>query len=80
MALDRRVGLSIGNEGTGDARLPGVTKTAPFLNDAVVKNTRRYLFHHPDDDPLHGLELPMPRTRELASPEVAGGLIRGLFE
>lgn len=30
--LDRRVGLSMGNEGTGDLQLPGVAKTALYLN------------------------------------------------
>jgi hypothetical protein len=72
--LDRRVALSMGDGSTGDAQCAGVTKTAIYLNDAMAKNARRYLFHHPEDDPFRGLELPGPRTRELASPEAAIGL------
>jgi uncharacterized protein DUF4238 len=73
--LDRRVALSMGGGSTGDARCAGVTKTAIYLNDAMVKNARRYLFHHPEDDPFRGLELPGPRTRELANPEAASELV-----
>jgi hypothetical protein len=72
--LDRRVALSMGDGSTGDAQCAGVTKTAVYLNDAMAKNARKYLFHHPEDDPFTGLELPGPRTRELASPEEAIGL------
>jgi hypothetical protein len=78
--LDRRVGLSMGNEGTGDLRMPGVAKTALYLNDAMAKNARKYIFHHPEDDPLSGLELPEPRRRELASPAAAGALVEHLFQ
>jgi hypothetical protein len=77
--LDRRVALSMGDGSTGDARLQGVTKTAIYLNDAMARNARKYLFHHPEDDPLRGLELPGPRVRELASPQAAGELVDDLF-
>jgi len=73
--LDRRVALSMGDGSTGDARCAGVTKTAVYLNDAMAKNARKYLFHHPEDDPFRVLELPGPRTRELASPEAASELV-----
>lgn len=78
--LDRRVGLSLGDQGTGDGRLNGSAKTALYLNDAMARNARRYLFHHPEDDPLRGLQLPAPRTRELANPAAAGPLVESLFE
>ncbi len=77
--LDRRVALSMGNGSTGDIRMRGVAKTALYLNDAMAKNARKYLFHHPEDDPLRSLELPGPRLRELASPEAAGELVEDLF-
>ena len=64
---------------TGDLRVRGVTKTAVFRNDATARNARRYLFHHPEDDPLRGLRLPGPRLRELASPADAAGLVEDLF-
>lgn len=78
--LDRRVGLSLGNAGTGDARVNGSAKTALYLNHAMAMNARKYLFHHPEDDPLRGLQLPEPRTHELASPAAAGPLVEHLFE
>jgi Protein of unknown function (DUF4238) len=77
--LDRRVGLSMARTGAGDVRIPGVAKTALYSNNAIARNTRRYLFHHPADDPLSGLELPEPRARELAHPDTAGDLIQHLF-
>ena len=67
--LDRRVALSMGDSSSGDYRVAGVTKTALYLNDATAKNARRYVFHHPDDDPLRDLTLPEPRKHELASPQ-----------
>jgi hypothetical protein len=78
--LDRRVALSIGDTNFGDGRAAGVTKTALYLNDATAKNSRRYLFHHPDDDPLRGLTLPEPRKHEFASPDLAAALIRDVLE
>jgi hypothetical protein len=78
--LDRRVGLSMASQGTGDLRGYGVAKTALYCNDAMAKNARKYLFHHPEDDPLRGLELPAPRNRELANPGEAGSLIEHLFQ
>jgi hypothetical protein len=77
--LDRRVALSMGDGTTGDTRTQGVTMTARYLNDATAKNARKYIFHHPEDDPLKGLELPGPRLRELATPEEAGELVEDLF-
>jgi hypothetical protein len=77
--LDRRVGLSLGDEGTGDLRVNGSAKTALYLNHAMARNARKYMFHHPEDDPLLGLQLPAPRTRELARPAGAGPLIEHLF-
>jgi hypothetical protein len=60
--LDRRAALSMSGGSTGDLRVRGVTKTAVFLNDATARNARRYLFHHPEDDPLRGLRLPALQT------------------
>ena len=78
--LDRRVGLSMASRGKGDVRISGVVKTALHSNDAMAKNARKYLFHHPEDNPLHGLELPEPRVRELVDPSGAGGLVEHLFQ
>jgi hypothetical protein len=74
--LDRRVALSMGDSSFPDGRAKGVTKTALYLNDATAKNARRYVFHHPDDDPLYHLTLPEPRQHELASPQAAAVLVQ----
>jgi hypothetical protein len=50
--MDRGVGLSLGNEGTSDARLSVYVRTALYLNDIMARNAGRYIFHHPDDDPV----------------------------
>ncbi|SOD72557.1 uncharacterized protein DUF4238 [Jatrophihabitans sp. GAS493] len=50
---------------TDDIRQPGVAKVALFSNSCTVNNARSVIFHHPDDDPLKGLELHAPRTREV---------------
>jgi hypothetical protein len=78
--LDRRVALSMVPRSTGDRWRPGNTKSAGDLNQAVVSNARRYLFHHPSDDPLKRLALPHPRERELDGPEMAVGLVADLFD
>lgn len=48
----------------GDLTWHGVAATALYSNSCVVNSARRFLFHHPDDAPLTGLDLPQPRTRE----------------
>ena len=69
--LDRRAALSMTAAGGGDQRRAGLAKIAADLNQAVANNARRFLYHHPSDDPLAGLALPQPRPHELASPEAA---------
>jgi len=77
--LDRRVALSMITGNTGDRITRGVTKTALDLNQAIIANTRRYIFHHPGENPLEELTLREPRERELASPEAAAALLGQLF-
>jgi hypothetical protein len=50
----------------GDTRWPGVAATALYSNSCTVNSARRFLFHHPDDSPLAGFDLPQPREREIA--------------
>ena len=59
--------------------MPGSAKIAADLNRAVADNARRFLFHHPYDDPLAGLALSQPRPRELSSPEAAAVLASNLW-
>ena len=49
-----------------DIRQPGVTATALYCNSCTVNSARRFLFHHPDDAPLAGFDLPQPREHEVA--------------
>jgi hypothetical protein len=49
-----------------DIRWPGVTATALYSNSCAVNSARRFLFHHPDDAPLAGFDLPQSREREVA--------------
>ena len=44
---------------------PGSTQVALYANSATSRNARRFLFHHPQDTPLAGLELPDRREREI---------------
>jgi Protein of unknown function (DUF4238) len=77
--LDRRAALSMRTAGRGDQLMPGSAKIAADLNQAVTNNARRFLFHHPSDDPLAGLALPPPRPRELSSSEAAAVLASSLW-
>jgi hypothetical protein len=48
-----------------DVHHAGVTAYAQYSNSCSVNNARRMVFHHPQDDPLHGLTLPPSRTSEV---------------
>jgi hypothetical protein len=48
--------------------VPGSAKIAADLNQAVANNARRFLFHHPSDDPLAGLALPSPGHASFPAP------------
>ncbi len=65
VALDRRLGLMMTNDRLGDAEIPGSTVLANSLNQRLVREARRHIFHHPDDNPLQGLSLPPRREREV---------------
>lgn len=58
----------------------GSTRIARIINQEIVAQARRYVYHHPDDSPLGGLLLPEPVFRQ---PKMSNGddLIReeGLF-
>jgi hypothetical protein len=53
-----------------DRHQSGTTAMALYCNSCTVNSARRALFHHPEDDPLAGFDLPQPRTRELRGPDV----------
>jgi hypothetical protein len=66
--LDRRAALSMTAAGRRDQLRPGSAKIAADLNQAVANNARRFLFHHPSDDPLAGLALPQPPAARAYQP------------
>jgi hypothetical protein len=73
------VALSMSEAWREDQIVPGSAKIAADLNQAAANNARRFLFHHPSDDPLAGLDLPEPRPHELSSPEAAAVLASNIW-
>jgi len=61
--LDRRVGLLMTLTGAPDKVVPGTTAWAKAFNQRLAWAARRAIYHHPDDNPLDGIELPEPRDR-----------------
>lgn len=52
--------------GGRDIRRAGVAAVALYSNSCAVNSARQFLFHHPQDAPLTGLDLPQPRGREIS--------------
>jgi Protein of unknown function (DUF4238) len=82
LPLSRRVGLMMGkiySEAVPELELPGTTKRAQSFVYETIRGARRYLYHHPDDDPLAGLDLPDPSSQEVG--DIGDDWIRedGLF-
>jgi hypothetical protein len=50
-----------------DRQQAGTSAIALYCNSCTVNSAQRTLFHHPQDAPFKGLDLPSPRTRELVS-------------
>jgi hypothetical protein len=68
-----------------DSKVPGVTGYATQFNQSTAAAARRYVFHHPDDTPLHGIRLPEPRSYDQGNPGVdrmvrEEGLFAGVSE
>lgn len=63
--LDRRIALVMTEPGDPDLELAGDAVLARALNQQVVAQARSAVFHHPEDDPLDGLELPQSRAHEV---------------
>ncbi|WP_166442065.1 DUF4238 domain-containing protein [Nakamurella flava] len=65
----------VGGEGE-DQRLAGNSARARLINDYTLRNARREAFHHPDDQPFAGREVPKRRDREI---QVSGSHIDTLI-
>ncbi|MEV5289956.1 DUF4238 domain-containing protein [Streptomyces sp. NPDC053741] len=62
--IDRRAAILMTTPGGRDGMFPASTAVARDLNRRLAWNSRIELFHHPDDDPLVGINLPPLRDRE----------------
>lgn len=62
--IDRRAAIIMEPPGEPDHDLPASAKVARELDHRFAWNSRMELFHHPDDNPLAGIELPPVRTIE----------------
>lgn len=71
IALDRHTGLVIVTSGAGDGVPDRVVPPSAFyaklLNQQVIRNARKAVYHHPDDDPreAHDGLLPPERSTEM---------------
>lgn len=57
LPLDRRTALAFASHGTDKVSHPGPTR-ARQINLSVIEDARRWIFHHPDDQPLNDLIVP----------------------
>lgn len=62
--IDRRAAIIMTAPGGPDGMFPASTKVAKELNHRFAWNSRSELFHHPDDNPVAGINLPPVRERE----------------
>ncbi len=73
--IDRRVAIMMASPGVDDFFVRTHTKLAKELNQRFADNARRELFHHPDDNPLEGVELPPVRDRETRISQPPGNFL-----
>lgn len=78
--LDRKTCLSLTQSGAEAVVRSGATR-ARQINAAVAREAVRWILHHPDDDPLNGLQVPDPPTlthRVVGSRVAEDGTVRVL--
>ncbi|MEU5934542.1 DUF4238 domain-containing protein [Micromonospora sp. NPDC047187] len=73
--LDRRAALWMEAPKAADEQLAGTAAVANVYNWLVVGQAHKALFHHPDDDPLAGIDLPQPRGRLMGGYEQVKGFV-----
>jgi hypothetical protein len=66
----------LGSPESPDFQNPGTTALAWDINQRTANAARRAVYHHPDDDPLKGVELPPRRDHEMIIPDISG-FVRG---
>lgn len=80
--IDRRAAIIMEPPGVPDHEFPASAEVARELNRRFALNSRIELFHHPDDNPLAGIELPPVRSIEAEFSQTAEDFVRpeGLME
>lgn len=74
--IDRRAAIVMQPPGIPDHELQTSAKVARELNHRFAWNSRIELFHHPDDNPLAGIELPPVRSNEVEFSQTAENFVR----
>ncbi|MBY8866639.1 DUF4238 domain-containing protein [Streptomyces sennicomposti] len=74
--IDRRAAIIMTASGGRDGMFPASTAVAKELNRRFAWNSRIELFHHPDDNPLAGIELPPVRSVEAEFSQTAGNFLQ----
>ena len=59
LPLDRRTALAFATTGRDKVSNSGPTR-ARQINQSVIEDARRWIFHHPDDQPLKDIDIPPP--------------------
>jgi hypothetical protein len=57
LPLDRRTALAFATNGSDRVSHPGPIR-ARQINLSLIEDARRWIFHHPDDQPLQGITIP----------------------
>ncbi|MFD8685336.1 DUF4238 domain-containing protein [Streptomyces sp. NPDC059651] len=65
LPLDRHAALVIRGDEGDDSRIPASAYLAKTINQKVVLEAHRNVFHHPEDTVLDGLVVPQPSAREM---------------
>lgn len=74
--IDRQAAIIMTSPGAHDGMFPADAGVANELNHRFAWNSRIELFHHPDDNPLDGIELPQVRAQETKFSQTAENFVR----
>lgn len=77
LALDRHTGLIVVTSGVGDGVpdrvVPATAFHAKLFNCESIRNARKALYHHPDDDPRQSTDGSLPRERHTEMEAISEG-------
>lgn len=78
--IDRQAAIIMGAPGGRDGMFPADAEVAKELNHRFAWNSRSELFHHPDDNPLDGIELPRVRAQETKFSQTAEDFVKNITD